>query len=121
MLLKDWIDTLEALPADAEVVFDFGASPAKLCSWRGIYAQLTLMYDDVGKAATVAGLLVDARAADGKTYTGYKGGDYVMSLDTPVWADDYGDCNYRGLIGTRIDDGKVVLITADLSDYRVMW
>lgn len=51
-------------------------------------------------------------------FGGYKGGNYTMTRDTPVWADEWGSYQCRGIMGSKIDDGVLVLVTADLSDYR---
>lgn len=118
MKLADWISTLEALPATANVEFDNGKTPTRLCSWRGVYAELTLDSDGQAPPITVKKLLKDARAAVGKTFYGYKGGEYLMHEHTPVWADEYGDYACIGLMGARVEDGTVILTTADLSDYR---
>lgn len=121
MRLEDWIKALEALPRTAEVVFDDGEYVGRLISWRGVYAQLSL--PDARQPLTVADLLADAQAAIGGTFTGYKGGDYVMSASTPVWADDYGTCPGRIPTGAVCDiDGRVVVSTGFLPDeYREMW
>lgn len=119
MRLKDWIETLEALPKGAVVVFDDGDNVGPLISWRGIYAQLTL--PTAREPWTVKELLKDARGAVGSVYTGYKGGDYVMDESTPVWADDYGRCTYRMPTGVADKAGKVVVATEVIRDeYREM-
>ena len=118
MRLGSWIETLDALPKAARVELDNGKVPTRLCSWRGVYAELTLDSDVNGEPITVRELLKDARAAVGKTFTGYKGGDYAMNEHTPVWADEYGDCDYTGIVGVRVEGERVVVVTADLGDYR---
>jgi hypothetical protein len=111
MTLKDWIDTLSALKPDLEVVMDDGRYPTKLVSWRGVYAELTLDSRRGSSPPTVAFLLEDAQAANGKTFEGYKGGDYTMGLHTPVWADEWGDYAGRMLLGAKVENGRVVLQT----------
>lgn len=111
MTLGDWIDTLSALPPDAEVVMDCGTVPDRLGSWRGAYEELTLENDTKRDPHTVKELLYDALQAVGKTFTGYKGGHYVMDRSTPVWADDYGDYERRMLLGAKLSGGRVVLQT----------
>ena len=119
MRLKDWIETLEALPKGAVVVFDDGDYVGPLVSWRGIYAQLTL--PTAREPWTVEALLKDARDAVGGVFAGYKGGDYVMDESTPVWADDYGRCQYRVPTGVVDKVGKVVVATEVIRDeYREM-
>jgi hypothetical protein len=120
MNLGTLIDALEALPPTHDVMFDDGTIPYKFHSWRGVYAELTLGRDPYGdpQRMSVKRLLGLAKKADGSTFQGYKGGDFTMSRHTPVWADDYGEYNSRGILGVTVVDGIVILQTADLSDYR---
>jgi hypothetical protein len=129
MRLGGLIDTLEQLPGELPVYFSDGRHPTTFASWRGVYAELTLYegndYDPDGEdhwpslpVLTVAELLEQARAAVGETFEGYKGGDFVMSRDTAVWADDYGACNHDAIMGVTVNDGKVELTIMNLSDYR---
>lgn len=120
MRLKNWIDALGDMPPDAEVVFDDGSPVGELTSWRGVYAQLSLPTGR--RPQTVSAALADAQAADGGTFTGYKGGDYVMSLSTPVWADDYGTCPGFAPSSVAYVAGKVVVTKWLVPDeYREMW
>ena len=50
-------------------------------SWRGIYEELAF---EPAENVTVGAMLADAQAAVGKTYQGWKGGDYTMTRDTAV-------------------------------------
>ena len=120
--LGDLIAALERRPAEQWVIFDFGRLiPRKLASYRGYYAELALGYDDdwYGREprhgeghVTVRALLIELRSAIGKTFTGWKGGDYVMNERTPVWAANTGEspstaivglagCNYATVLATR--------------------
>lgn len=115
MRLGRWIKALSELPPGAPVHFDDGTSPGDLASWRGRYEQLTLTTGDA--LVDVSTLLVDARSAIGREFEGYKGGTFTMDEDSPVWADDYGQANGRGIIGITGGDRSVVILTADLSAY----
>lgn len=122
MKLGDLIDTLTFFDPTMPVRFDCAEKIGSFASWRGDYAQLTLTPSsnwDMRKPAlhTVGDLLDAAKAADGATFHGYKGGDYMMGRTTPLWADEWGEYTARGIIGVIVDDGTVVLTTADLSDY----
>ena len=123
MNLGTLIDTLEAMPGNARIVYDGGTPVGKLMSWRGVYAELTLTPGgSKDESKTVADVLADAREADCGTFQGYKGGDYTMSRSTPVWADGYGDCNYNAISGVTVFqtiDGPVVTIhRINIGDYR---
>ncbi len=118
MTLGELIDTLAALPATAEVRFDFGTVPTQFVSWRGDYAELSLD-SAVGGAISVAALLVLAQKAVGGTFRGWKGGRYTMSRSTPVWADFWGDCHYGTITGLRVVEGAVEIVTFTLPpEYR---
>lgn len=99
----------------AEVRYDNGTYPQAFDSWRGRYEQLTLIPGD--EPQTVGHLLELATAANGATFTGYKGGDFVMNENTPVWADPYGEYWCNGIVSHLIVDGDLVLVRAELSDY----
>jgi hypothetical protein len=40
-------------------------------------------------------LLAECKAAMGQVFCGYKGGDYVMGVLTPVWVASYGCCGSK--------------------------
>jgi len=94
------------------VKYDFTEEmPTKLCSWRGIYSQLTLDYGGK-KELLLKDLLKDLKTCtNGKVYRGYKGGDFRMNSDTPVWADAYGSYNERMIIGVENTPDFIVLKT----------
>lgn len=83
MKLGDLITLLEKFPADKKVSQGFG-NPH---SWRGAYAELA--FEPIGET-TVGEMLAAAKEAVGQTYTGWKGGDFTMGLDTPVNIDYVG-------------------------------
>jgi hypothetical protein len=122
MRLAGLIEALAALPPDLPVYI--GDEPAgQLGSYRGYYNQLTI-YRAGGRGhggdatpVTVAELLTDARDADGQIFTGYKGGDFTMDLETPVWASDYSETGL-GIRELVQDAYRVTIITFDASDYQ---
>ena len=61
-----------------------------IASWRGIYEHLAIGYELGDGGMKVGPLLAECEAAVGNTFTGYKGGDYVAALDTPVWLANWG-------------------------------
>lgn len=83
--LGQLIDTLAAADQSA-VVFDGFAEPD---SWRGVYAFLAFAPKT---NALVSDMLRHARSAVGATFTGYKGGEYTMTRETPCFIANYGDC-----------------------------
>lgn len=115
MRLGGLIETLRDLPGDLPVRYDDGTYPQEFASYRGYYENLTLVPGD--EPATVKDLLMKAEAANGATFQGWKGGDYTMALDTPVWADDYGNAYGHGIGMVTASDTEVVLHIIDAGDY----
>lgn len=125
LTLGEIVAKLSAVSDKTKLVrLDFGSAvPVSLDSWRGIYAELALEFDEESPAPTSQWLLDLCRETIGKTLTGYKGGDYFMSRHTPVWVSNYGVSevpNYRGQGGASVavidvveaDDG-VLIVTAE--------
>jgi len=94
MTLQDLIDRLEDENPDQVVSVGFG-NPH---SYRGYYNELAF---EPQKDVTVAEMLEAAREARGSTYTGWKGGDFEMGKNTPVWLAE------RGRTGEKI--GPILL------------
>ena len=84
MVLQELIDTLSRYNPATHVPLGFG----KPHSYRGYYDELA--FEPVPDT-TVGAMLTDAKEAFGRTYSGYKGGDYTMDGFTPVWLARYGD------------------------------
>lgn len=95
-----------------EVAFDTGDGVGKDCSYRGYYSDLAL---DAGPIATCADLLKRLSGAIGKTYTGYKGGDYTMRHDTPLWFASYGNTGLA-IVDAKVQGSRLVLVTKVIDD-----
>lgn len=85
-------------------------------SWRGSYCELAMEYSKENQHITTGKLLEMAEFIDGKYLCGYKGGDFLMDLDTPIHIDNYGEARNIKLIGIEELNGCAVLITRDTSD-----
>jgi hypothetical protein len=95
----------------APVVFDFnGKGPHDPDSYRGYYADLALDFTD--DKVTASKFLDDLKNSLNGVFQGYKGGDYKMGEDTPLWAAEYG-CTGPAIMGIKRESSKVVLITKD--------
>lgn len=99
LTLGELILKMEGKDLSKTVVFDDGKHfPTGLSSWRGSYDELALEYSDGQgiessyKPMTGADFVEKLKKAVGETYTGYKGGDFVMGKTTPVWVANYGSC-----------------------------
>lgn len=111
MRLGALIDRLDLCKPDAEVRYDFASFvPVTAASYRGDYSQLAISHEPY-KKITVAALLEVLRDANGKTFCGWKGGDYTMHDGTPVWVANSGECDSTGIIGVLDKDYMVILET----------
>tara|TARA_B110000971_G_scaffold18167_1_gene16692 strand:- start:70 stop:459 length:390 start_codon:yes stop_codon:yes gene_type:complete len=99
--LDDLINRLEELPQDMPILL------GEAESYRGYYMDLAFvpLYDT--EPRTVKEALKEALLAHGKTFTGYKGGEFTMEGDTPVWYSHYGDCG-PAIIGIT-DEGEILI------------
>jgi hypothetical protein len=82
----------------------------ELDSYRGYYSDLAFEPSESGE--TVASLLNRCQAAMGEVFQGYKGGDYVMGRNTPLWIANYGSCGPR-LMALVEKDSALVPETKD--------
>lgn len=111
---KDYHLTLGGLIAalegagDTPVRFDRGGSPTKPHSYRGYYSDLC--FESTDKPVKASRLLEGARTSVGRTFEGYKGGDFTMGEDTPLWVAPYG-CTGDAITGAELRDGAIVLTT----------
>lgn len=78
-----------------------GQRPCNLDSSRGSYDELALEHYATSVPVTVRELIDRCLDADGKTLTGYKGGDYDMDSRTPVWVDNWGEWSGSGIAAVK--------------------
>jgi hypothetical protein len=111
--LGELIDALRGVADPTiHVRFDFGhMSPTRLASWRGIYAELALSYESTYEGLTVAELLSQCESAVGRTFEGYKGGDFLMGLRTPIWVSNYGESDDTFVSGLSVTHYAAILHT----------
>lgn len=94
MTLGDLIAALEAMTPDAEVANLRGPH-----SYRGYYSDLAFEICDGLRPAK--DLLSQCKAAMGRAFVGYKGGDYVMGKVTPIWISEFGSASGTKLMAIR--------------------
>lgn len=111
--------------------------PMGIDSWRGIYAELAIQTESFGnyntdivtyessygnsyeqkkigkENPTVAEWIEVLKEAVGKTFVGYKGGDYTMGKNTPVYLAEYGSSSFK------IDDKEID--TKNYSNYKTVY
>lgn len=106
MTLGKLISALKGLPPEQAV-----PALGHAHSYRGYYSDLAFERRDGTLPAQ--DLLAQCRAAMGRVFEGYKGGDYVMGETTPVWIAEYGTTcgalkivalNPDGTFSTREDE-----------------
>ena len=112
-------DIKKRFDEEARVIYDFGGLfPTCLDSWRGSYSELALDFKDYGykehqaKPMSVTSFLKMLKEALGKTFVGYKGGDFVMNKHTPIWVSNYGESSHTVVIEVVDNDYDIILITA---------
>ncbi len=113
MTLGKLITKLKSRDGDAVVCFDFcSLTPTSFRSYRGYYEQLALGYSlHEGAVMTASQLRESAIACLNSTFTGYKGGEYKMTRDTKLWADNIGRASGTAITGI-IDEGwRIILKT----------
>lgn len=116
MRLGELIDVLEKHQGNQSVRFSDGSYPVSFCSWRGVYRWLTLQPGN--QHASVGHLLELAKGADGGTFYGYKGGEYIMDRESPVWADEYGACNHNAIVAWYVnDEDELILQRENIESY----
>ena len=97
---------------EATVRYDFEyLFPTSIDSWRGSYDELALNFETQGKGMKVSEFLNMLKECIGKTFTGYKGGDFTMHKGTPIWVANYSHSGNTAVIDV-VDDGyQIILIT----------
>lgn len=119
LTLGEFIKKLGEQPQDNEIVFDFVCFvPLGIHSYRGYYDQLAIGYTDRVDSdyrPKVSDIVKLCKDAVGKYFTGYKGGDYLMTEQTPLWVSNYSesgdtaivdviDAGWKSVIETRFLD-----------------
>jgi len=121
LLLGELILKLEAVKnKDLPLYIDLmNKRPMGIDSWRGSYCELAIQTEsmgsyntdkvtheskygnsyemkDIGKEnPTVSEWIEVLKEAVGKTFVGYKGGDFTMGKNTPVYLAEYGNSSFK--------------------------
>ena len=100
---------------EATVRYDFEyLFPTSIDSWRGSYNELALNFETQGEEMKVSEFLNMLKECIGKTFTGYKGGNFTMHKGTPIWVANYSHSGNTAVIDV-VDNGYVVLL---ITGYR---
>ena len=125
LTLGEFILKLEAIKnKNLFVVFDDPKYyPLGFDSWRGNYDELMLEYESGISKTLCKDLLKKAIETKGRTFSGYKGGDYIMGKSTPIWVAQYGDSSgfktteeiyTQAVIDITETDNNVVIVTKNI-------
>ncbi|MGL6137328.1 MAG: hypothetical protein ACRC2M_08550, partial [Planktothrix sp.] len=112
---------------DRMICFDFGtAVPTNLDSWRGSYCELALgyrvrslrcdNYNDSYESPLAKDILADLKSAVGGVFEGWKGGEFTMNEDTPIWVDNPGNSSLTGVFDI-LATGMYLIIIAGYCEY----
>lgn len=105
-------EVIERHEHEATVVFDFEyLYPIGIDSWRGSYAELALSFDSDGGEMSITAFMKMLKECIGKTFTGYKGWDFVMSKHTPIWVANYSNAGSTAVIEIVDNSYEVILMT----------
>jgi len=115
LTLGELIMSLEKCQQGADISFDFEhARPTDLTSYRGNYRELAICFDFDTEFLKVSKFVDMLKEAIGKTYQGWKGGDFLMGKTTPMWAANSGSCGQTAIIEVVDDELEVMLVTKRL-------
>jgi hypothetical protein len=117
MTLGNLLSELEKIDTGDEdlekrVYFDFGdTNPNGFGSWRGSYDEVCIHYGE-HNAPKLYDFINQVKETIGKTFCGWKGGEFTMEESTPVWVANSGCASHSALIAV-VDTGySVILMTA---------
>lgn len=110
------IALLSERPSDQGVRFDFcdlSPNPKQIDSYRGFYEHVAigyLPYED--PTDVLVGQLLEAlRAKLGTAMEGYKGGDYTMDADCPLWVANWGHSHSTAILGLEREEYATTIRT----------
>ena len=115
MRLGKLIEVLEALPQDLVVPKGFH-NPH---SWRGDYYELA--FEPLEEPVKVGQLLEAAKSALGRTFQGWKGGDYKMGAMSRCYYAGEGDTGDGETISHGMIDGWVAIGHQDMTLASARW
>lgn len=116
LTVKEAIEQLSTMPHNAIVRFATGIYPLGFSSYRGYYEDLSVGIGTQYNAPTAGEFMDDLFKAIGTTITGYKGGEYIVTEQTVLWAANYGDCG-PAIVGFKVSpSGRFVKILTRVDD-----
>lgn len=107
------------------IVFDFGSAiPTVINSWRGSYEEMALGYVLTGYDSNskhfndikITEFIKMLKESIGKTFEGWKGGDWLCKESTPLWVANNGNNDHSIIVGLYDEGFQIVLLTG-YTDY----
>lgn len=110
------IFSFKEYPQDYNVVTLEGKTLGETISYRGYYNEIAIEPIEADVLhRSVFEVLKTLQESVGKTFEGYKGGEYTMDESTPIWVASYG-CSGKEVIATQViheERAVVVLVKQD--------
>ena len=113
MNIGELLTSLRAANPEHLVFYDFcGLVPTTVNSSRGSYDLPALGWDKPSTNPTVWNLIGELeKAIDGRTYHGYKGGEYRFNARSEICVDNYGHWTDTWITGVEERSGCVIITT----------
>lgn len=123
LTLEKLLNLLKDIPTEwgkepVDIRFDFGtAYPIGFSSWRGNYREVAINYSLSGydgkqfAHTDLKDFVVMIQKSIGKEFYGWKGGDFTMTEDTPVWVANDGNVGNTAVVGIKNEDYTVIILT----------
>ena len=113
MTLGELIAALKRKDQEADVTFGWAYNrPSGVYSYRGYYEDLAIGFSREGEC-TVAKLVAMLEAANGKTFTGWKGGEYDMHDETAMWAANPGEACSMAIVDV-VEGGHQIWLKTEM-------
>lgn len=125
LTLGELLNLLKDIPTEwgkdkrpVDISFDFGtAYPTGFSSWRGSYEEIAVEYalsgyDGEQFAHTdLKDFVKMIEDSIGKEFDGWKGGEFVMTENTPVWVANSGNVGNTAVVGIVNENYTVIILT----------
>jgi hypothetical protein len=110
--LGDLIDKLRVCPLNYLINIDNCDGVGDISSYRGYYEDCAI--EPSIEVGNVGSAIAKLEAVLNTELTGYKGGEYLMKENTPLWISPYGENAHDRVKGINInDDNSTVTIETE--------
>ena len=110
------IEGLSKFEEKESIRFDYeDKAPGNPHSYRGYYSDLSFEPCQIGERANVGSFLEDLKESLNVEFTGWKGGEFYMGENTPLWVATEGECG-RAIIDILHRDDGLIITTKEILD-----